>query len=118
MKINREGCTRIVLLTKRYAIKFPNFLGGYVSLLRGFLANHQEKEWTAAKLEGINPAVFSLPFGLAIVMRKARVLSPEEYVNFDYEKFIDRIDYVIPVENKWNSFGVLDGNVVAIDYGS
>jgi hypothetical protein len=46
----------------------------------------------------------------------------EEFLKFDYEKFIQFIhpdgdaSHLTHIENKENSFGILDGKVVAIDY--
>lgn len=41
--------------------------------------------------------------------------------NFDSKKYFDELenpDYVIPVERKRSSLGLLNGEVVIIDYGS
>lgn len=52
-------------------------------------------------------------------MRRAHPLTEEEFAAFDYEKFVERESYWIPVENKMCSFGRLDesGEIVAVDYG-
>src|SRR5689334_10670858 len=88
--INRQGCTRIVIMTKRYAFKIPNVLEGCRLLYSGLLANLQESCFEAAKWPELCPVVFSLPFGLLIVMPRARVLTKSEFMEFDYETFIDR----------------------------
>jgi hypothetical protein len=36
---------------------------------------------------------------------------------FDYNKFINKKEYTIPVEMKYCSFGILKGKIVAVDYG-
>ena len=118
MKINREGCTRIVILTERFAFKLPNFLNGLKLFLMGFISNMEEVQWSKANLEGFCPVVFSLPFGILTVMRKAKIFTADEFLAFDYENFIQRQDYIIPAESKANSFGWLDGQIVAIDYGN
>ena len=55
-------------------------------------------------------------------MKRADELSHKSFSDFDYEKFIQikhsdgDISYLSRIENKENSFGILDGNIVAIDY--
>lgn len=36
----------------------------------------------------------------------------------EFEAFTKKQDYVVPVENKPDSFGWYEGQIVAIDYGS
>ena len=118
MKIDRTGCTRIVILTHHFAFKLPNFLDGFRLFLHGLLANLQESAFGKANYEGLCPVLFAVPFGLLIVMPRARVFTDEEFLAFDYEKFVYRKNYKIPAENKKNSFAWLNGKIVAIDYGN
>ena len=53
-----------------------------------------------------------------VVMRRARPLTEAEWAAFDFEAFVERGDWRLPVENKDDSFGVLEGRIVAVDYGS
>jgi hypothetical protein len=117
MEINRQGCTRIVILTKRYAFKIPN-IEEYRLFLQGLLANMQEVVFSSAKYEGFCPVIFYLQFGLLIVMPRVKVLTDEEFQKFDYETFRERYDYEIPSERKASSFGWLNDEIVAIDYGN
>lgn len=59
------GCTRIVLLTKKYAIKFPNFTYSWYHFLKGLLANVSENEtWKYTKYRELEPyAHLASPFG-------------------------------------------------------
>lgn len=131
MKIDRTGCTRIVLLTKRYAIKIPNFIDGYKSLLNGLLANLEEREFSKLNYKQLCPILFSLPLGLINVMPKVKILSDEEFTislldEFDIFSVEDseyKLDivcngYFIRVENKANSFGWLNEKLVCVDYGN
>ena len=121
-ELNRNGCTRVVLLTKNYAFKFPNFFNGWSLFLQGLLANMQEAGWSRLLYKkensmGLCPVVFNLGGGFLIVMKKLETLTLEEWQDFDYEKFkMQRA--AIPVENKPDSFGWLDGEIVAVDYGN
>jgi hypothetical protein len=122
MEIIRTGATRIVILTENYAFKIPNFLDGYRLFLHGLLANLQEVKWSAfiskTSYYELCPVLWSIPFGLLVVMPRVDLMTEEEFEKFDAEKFCDKPAYSIPVEHKPNSFGWLDGRIVAIDYGN
>jgi hypothetical protein len=45
-------------------------------------------------------------------------LTCSEYQAFDAQKFMNRGDGVVPVEDKPDSFGWFDGRIVAVDYGT
>lgn len=115
---NRQGITREVLLTRRYAIKIPKLIYGWHKFLCGLLANMQERQFADANLPGLCPVVFSLPGGWILVMRRAEPLTDEEWRAFDARSFCERPDCTVPAEFKRDSFGVLDGRIVAVDYGN
>lgn len=59
-----------------------------------------------------NPVVFSLPFGLLVVQRRALPIDDETF---------DTLEEACgwgPVEYKLDSFGFVDGKLVAVDYGA
>lgn len=119
MKIDRTGCTRIVFLTKHYALKVPNFLDGWKLFLNGLLANLQESNfWQNGGYYELCPIRYATWGGWLVIMRKAQVLTDEEFLAMDIDAFLNKEHYVIPAEKKANSFGWLDGRVVAIDYGN
>ena len=120
MIVNRQGVTRIVILTGRFAIKFPRFGYGWRFGLQGLLANMQEREFGAAGWPELCPVLFALPGGFALVMRRAEPLTDEQWEAFDPEAFRNSglPDRYIPVEGKRDSFGMIDGKIVAIDYGN
>lgn len=115
--IDRTGCTRIVILVGCYAIKLPNALSGWRLFLLGLLANMQEREFSAARWPELCPVVASTPGGWLVIMRRARPMTDAEFQQFD-PAWLDRGDYVIPAELKPNSFGWLNEQLVAIDYGN
>lgn len=129
MKCDRTGCTRIVFLTKKWAIKVPNFLSGWRLFLHGLLANSQEVQfcqgdWHEGKL---CPIPFALWGGWLIVMPKVKVLTDKEFCKMNENWLIVKskkefsdcvVDGYIPAEWKSNSFGKLDGKIVCIDYGN
>lgn len=121
-----NGATRIVLLIGRFAIKLPN-CQKYRLFLHGLLSNLQERQFSACQWEELCPVLLSDPLGLFLVMRRARPLTDQEWETVSTQWFAletksqhvcDQGDYYLPVEHKRDSFGVLDGKIVAIDYGS
>lgn len=111
------GCTRFVILTGSYAIKIPQFKYEWRHFLLGLLANMQEATFSKTKWPELCPVTFSVPGGWLIVMRRARRMTRDEWDSFDPDKFRFQKEYTVPVEAKLDSFGWLDGRVVAIDYG-
>lgn len=51
-------------------------------------------------------------------MQRVEPLPDEIWNDFNVEEWANRKGYAIPVEAKQSSFGILNGNVVAIDYGN
>lgn len=83
------------------------------------LANMQERDFGTTSWPELCPVLFSLPGGWLVVMRRAKPLTLAEWHAFDGEAFICcSRDAILPVENKPDSFGWLDGRIVAIDYGN
>lgn len=115
---NRRGITREVILTRRYAIKIPKLVYGWDKFLRGLLANMQETLFSRANFPELCPVIFSIPGGWLLVMPRVAPLSNAEWSEFDVETFCNRPDYLLPVERKQDSFGKLNGRIVAIDYGN
>ena len=107
----KQGSTRFVILTKQYAIKIPQFK--WRNFLLGLLANMQEVQFSKLNDTRLCPVKFYIPGGWLIVMPRCEIISDEMFFNLDLKNF-----YLIPVENKKDSFGYYNGKVVAIDYGS
>lgn len=116
MKIDRTGCFRIVILTKNFAFKIPNFLDGWYLFKRGLLSNVNEKK-CSINTNLFCPVKFYINGGFLVVMPKVKVLSDDEFLKLDWN--VIRNDMRgISVERKSNSFGYLNGKVVCIDYGN
>ena len=111
------GTTRVVFLINQFAIKIPTIVE-FRLFLCGLLANMQEVQFSKTKWEELCSVVFYLPFGLMVIMKRATPLTREQYDSFDIDEFREKPNYVVPVENKMDSFGILDGKIVAVDYGS
>lgn len=113
-----RGCTRLVLLLGPWAIKVPNFLYGWRAFLNGLMGNMQEVTLSGCGWPELCPVLWRVLGGFLIVMRRARILTDGEFVAFDAAAFCECGDYVVPAEPKSDSFGWLDGRIVAVDYGS
>jgi hypothetical protein len=77
MRFNRQGVTRIVLLTKNYAIKFPRVNYGWKKFIEGICCNLSENEcWTVSKSEWLCPVLFSWA-GFVLVMPRLEILKDD-----------------------------------------
>lgn len=113
------GATRAVFLIGRWALKVPRWTKWNL-FLHGLLANMQEVLWARSRVASeLAPVIWAVPGGFFVLARRARPLTDAEWDAFDYEAFHDRqdLDCILPVEDKRDSFGVLDGRIVAVDYG-
>lgn len=115
-EINKRGANRLVILTKNYAFKFPS-LHSWKNFLFGLLNNITEAKFGRSTLDGYCPVLFVVPGGFLNVMPRVRTFTEEEAKVFDFHAFCQRPDYVICAEYKADSFGYLNGKVVAVDYG-
>lgn len=78
----------------------------------------QERLFSETKWPELCPVVFSIPGGWLIIMRRAKEMAVDEFLDFNSRAWADKGTHVIPCEHKANSFGWLDGKIVCIDYGS
>jgi len=113
----KYGSSRTVILVSKWAIKLPSF-AGWRNFLHGLLANHQERLFSQAEWPELCPVLWSLPLAIVICMRRAGPLEMAQFESLDFDRFVNREEYAIPVENKLDSFGWLDGRIVAVDYGN
>lgn len=107
----------VLIFPGRFVLKVPA-LRSWKAFLTGLLANLQEKAFSSTGWPELCPVTLGCPLGFWLVMPYARPLTQEEWIDLDYSAFVNRADYCIPAEEKICSFGVLNGQIVAIDYGS
>jgi hypothetical protein len=112
-----KGATRCVVLTRRWAIKFPRLVSWRLFMC-GLLANMQEREFSRAAWPELCPVLFALPGGWLVVMPRCVPMSSDEWHAYVSDDWRERADYVVPVEMKLDSFGWLGDRIVAVDYGS
>jgi len=110
----QQGSSRFVILTKNYVLKLP-FNKTWTRFLWGLIANMNEIRFNKMQDERLAKVIFSLPGGFLVVMKRA-----EPLMNFDRKFLTDFCcskDWKIPAEIKKDSFGYINGKLVAIDYG-
>ena len=123
-----RGACRVVLLTKNYAVKFPNFLTGRpASVVFGLMENLQERYWlvsdysqrTMTDAHPLAKIHFADPLGLFVVMERCRPLTGVEWVSGVAADAVAWADGLRLAEDvKRSNFGVtVDGRCVFIDYG-
>jgi hypothetical protein len=119
----------MVFLIGSWAIKLPNLKYPWPACLWGLI--HNRSEWMLWKYAGgieggtdhrhlLCPVIWADRWGFINIMRRAKPL-PKEYncpVFFQWlaSKFKNEAGYSCPAENKMESYGLLEGEIVAIDY--
>lgn len=83
----------------------------------------QERTFSSAGWPELCPVTFGMPGGWFLIMRRARSLTLERFFQLfpsedEFNMWRDGGDYLVPVEYKPDSVGLLNGQVVAVDYGS
>jgi hypothetical protein len=124
----------MVLLIGPYAIKLPNLRYRYPSCLWGLIHNLAERNWwrsfalsgdegwVGVVRELLCPVVWGDRFGLVLVMKRAAPLPRTMDCPVVFEWLAMRFNpnglngCTCPAEKKIESFGLLDGKIVAIDY--
>lgn len=120
MKLIKNGITRWVILTKKYAIKFPNPSYSLKHFLKGWIANMQEKEsWKFYNSihaeeqyikDQLCPVLNSYFYTFFIIMPKVEEIKDDNFIG------LDDLQYVCN-DHKKENYGILNGKVVCIDYG-
>lgn len=113
-----KGATRWVFIVGRYAVKIPS-LHNWRCFLNGLLGNMQETQFSKTGHEKLCPVLFSIWGGWLVIMPFCPKLIDAHYsvISRNFSSWIDVGEMVLPVENKYNSFGYYKGMVVAVDYG-
>jgi len=110
----KYGSTRTVFLVGNFAIKVPSFVQ-WSLFLQGLLANINETKFSKVKIfNNLCPVVFSIPGGFLNVMP---LCQPITMTDFKYH-MVEIKNFGVEVEPKLDSFGWLEGKIVAVDYGN
>lgn len=119
----RRGITREVLLLGPVALKFPS-ARSWRLFLQGLLANMQEKRFSHVS-KNLCPVTTILPGGFCNAMPRVLPLSEADFSRLwdndgaPMARLIVDNQTELPIEfSKPDSFGWLNGRIVAVDYGS
>ena len=114
VRIVTAGRNRLVILVGRWALKVPS-MRCWRDFLFGLLNNLTERDRSrSGVLPAACPVLWCAPGGFVLVMPRARMLTPAEFASLDYGTVVgDRCS----VEHKPDSFGIVDGRLVVLDYG-
>jgi len=108
----------LVFLIGNYAVKIPRccikpdngFYGKVLGFLQGWEANRYEYIWSKSKIYNFFCEVeHSFLFSIIIIMKKAAPITREQFLELEQFNF----DY----EHKEDSYGIVDNNIVVVDYG-
>lgn len=105
-----SGRNRLVIVTRRYAIKLPA-LRCWRDFLFGLINNLNEVAWHREH-PSYCPVILAAPLGLLLVMPRADILDDASF---------DMVAAELPIapgaEHKASTWGWLYGRLVAVDYG-
>lgn len=120
----KTGITRIVILTDKYAIKFPRVDYGWRLFIEGIRANLNEREFydiaripeneLTKALPHICPILWASLGAWIIVMPKCDPLLFDDLKTREAFLVLEKL----VGDHKDDNYGILDGKVVMFDYGS
>lgn len=122
----RKGSTRTVLIFSQVVIKIPRLRNNildfsayplFAGLYQGLLCNLQERYWSRFNYTQLCPILLSDWFGICVIMPRCEILT-EKLSVAEFEDFIKIDNGTVPAENVAENFGLLNGRLVIIDYGS
>jgi hypothetical protein len=109
------GRNRFVVLTKRYAVKFPA-LRSWRDFLFGLLNNLNERQAHREDPAHRCPVLFVAPGGFLLVMPRVKELTEDEFrLHGPAKRFHDRRYQPEAKPDSWGRSA--NGEIVAIDYG-
>lgn len=122
IKINKQGCTRIVLVLKNKVIKIPT-LKSYELFLCGLLANIREGQTYnyLKNRKDLAKVIRYNRFGIFLIMERVDVCDNDEalelfeFVNEKYKN--DEFKELMLSDCKPSNWGRKNGILVKIDYG-
>lgn len=115
----RNGATRQVFLTKRYAIKIPSFYS-WKLFLTGLCCNITEHEFTSLNDPYLCPVIWKSWLGLVIVMPRTKEVTNIGLwkTEIHHARHHTLVESMYMSDCKPSNYGYLKGKLVKIDYGS
>lgn len=124
MKLIKTGGTRLVILTKNYAIKIPRFYS-WKSFLTGLICNISEYEFSKINHKNLCPVRYGNSLGIVLVMHRAELINDENLFAIEMDNLrnlIEGDDYsdldfdFFEYDGTMKNFGFYNGRFVKIDY--
>lgn len=122
MKLIKTGITRWVIITDKYAIKFPNPSYSIQHWLKGWLANISERNiWVAFNSEGIEdqkikyilcPVLKQYIWGFISIMPRCSPVPENEFP--EENPYLDIVSWG---DYKIDNYGIYKNRMVCFDYG-
>ena len=119
MEIKRNGCTRIVFLIWKFAIKIPNFTNSHQHFLQGCCANWSERKLNIESKNYKNDLLqdkFSISYfcsWFGLIQIQARC---EECKHHLTEEQTKEYELLCGTDFKKENFGYYQGRLVCLDY--
>lgn len=127
MRLIKKGVTRWVLLTEKYAIKFPRFDYGWRLFIEGIRANLNEREFYEIANIPDNELTKALPYicpihfaswgAWIIVMPRCKPLTHGPLSDELAREAFLVLEKLVG-DHKDDNYGVHNGNIVMFDYGA
>lgn len=105
----KRGVTREVILIGKYAVKLPS-IRSWKLFLTGLLCNMNEQQFSGFD-DDLCPVIFGLWGGWVNIMPRCSKAGPWSH---GMSQICTKLGFV---ERKECSFGLLNGRLVAVDYG-
>ena len=119
IRLNKQGSTRYVLMTRKIVIKIPS-LYSYKHFLNGLLANLQEVQFSTRTFECLTPVILGNRFGLFVVQKRLQPVKHRGLFWVEHKKLM--IESEIPnihlSDIKPENYGYDGGKLKRLDYGS
>lgn len=116
--INKKGCTRWVICIDNVAFKFPALTNWRMfNLGRKANIKEWERSWLSDQRISYAKTLLCVRGGLLNIQQRAKMFSRSEWLDRAGDIIIVK-DVMFPhVEMKMDSFGYINGKIVAVDYG-
>jgi hypothetical protein len=122
VKVIRTGVSRTVWLVGRWAVKVPSLRGGSTggwlhSFCQGVLANQSERTWSGFESwQGkVAPVLHCWLGGIVNVYPRCQPVPHDDYWARDQPDLDPELG-IDPGDRKACNYGLLDGQVVRVDY--
>jgi hypothetical protein len=121
MVVIKHGVTRTVFVFNKFVVKIPTMRFDHEAFLDGMCGNWRErtiwKDAPRASRQFLADVYFCLPFGLLLIMKKAKRWDDVE--NLKIARFFESCDFISGADvSAGGNCGTIEGRLVLFDYGN